>query len=111
MKIIVFGLVIDASAKLQSGLLYGNIYQVGNYDQCLNINKNPPNKSDNLVRGQYCTVMLFPTINSTTELSFLLNSDSVSSISAFSNTNATLKINSSYLTGLVFEKPNILPIL
>lgn len=39
----------DASAKLPSGLLNGNINQFGDFDQCLNVNS-----QQNGVIGKYC---------------------------------------------------------
>lgn len=41
--------MIDATAKVQAGILYGNIMHVGNYDECLAID----NKQH--VKGKYCT--------------------------------------------------------
>lgn len=39
----------DATGKLPSGILEGNIYSLGHFDQCLKI-KSPDNK----IQGQYC---------------------------------------------------------
>ncbi|PSN45482.1 hypothetical protein C0J52_08657 [Blattella germanica] len=41
--------MLDSSAKLQTGLLTGNLNFLGNYDECLNV-KNPE------FRGKYCLV-------------------------------------------------------
>lgn len=41
--------VYDASAKLPSGLLNGNINQFGDFDECLNVH----NPQDGLI-GRYC---------------------------------------------------------
>jgi hypothetical protein len=49
--------VLDASAKLNSGFLMGNIYSFGNYEQCLAINE-PVGGS--LIKGQYCNLFLEP---------------------------------------------------
>lgn len=45
-----FQIVLDASAKLPSGILNGNVNQYGDFDQCLSI-KNP-------VQGKYCLASL-----------------------------------------------------
>jgi hypothetical protein len=42
-------LVYDASAKVPSGILSGNINQYGNFDQCLSVNE-----PSNLFKGKYC---------------------------------------------------------
>ncbi|RZF42114.1 hypothetical protein LSTR_LSTR006707 [Laodelphax striatellus] len=39
----------DASAKLPSGLLNGNVNQLGDFDQCLSVHESEDN-----IRGQYC---------------------------------------------------------
>lgn len=49
----------DASAKLPSGILQGNINQYGDFDECLAINavfKNPKQKSEDSsgIQGKYC---------------------------------------------------------
>jgi hypothetical protein len=41
--------VYDASAKVPSGILSGNINQYGNFDQCLSVNE-----PSNLFKGKYC---------------------------------------------------------
>ncbi len=41
--------VYDATAKVPSGILSGNINQYGNFDQCLSVNA--PNK---VFQGKYC---------------------------------------------------------
>ncbi|KAG8329504.1 hypothetical protein J6590_084648 [Homalodisca vitripennis] len=44
----------DASAKLGSGILNGNINQFGDYDQCLSV------RHDQLgISGQYCLALIF----------------------------------------------------
>lgn len=42
-------LVYDASAKLPSGILNGNINQFGDFDQCLDVTSNQKD-----FQGQYC---------------------------------------------------------
>ncbi|KAK9886947.1 hypothetical protein WA026_019204 [Henosepilachna vigintioctopunctata] len=49
--------MIDASAKLEPGILVGNVNQIGNYDQCLDIEEETHNGS---ILGQYCTLMITP---------------------------------------------------
>lgn len=39
----------DANAKLSSGLLNGNINQIGDFDQCINTDA-----SDDQFQGKYC---------------------------------------------------------
>lgn len=45
--------VYDASAKLPSGILNGNVNQLGDFDLCLRSNS----KRDN-IKGQYCLAAL-----------------------------------------------------
>lgn len=47
--------VHDASGKLSSGVLNGNVNQFGDFDQCLSV-KVP----DNNLQGQYCLTYLQP---------------------------------------------------
>ena len=50
-------LVYDASAKLSAGLLHGSVNQLGDFDQCLNINA-PGDK----FKGQYCLAFIQPKV-------------------------------------------------
>ncbi|XP_060531731.1 O-acyltransferase like protein-like isoform X2 [Cylas formicarius] len=63
--------MLDASAKPQTGLLTGNIYQFGNFDECIAI------KADRgkygTIAGQYCTVFLVPSQNYSADYSRFLN--------------------------------------
>ncbi|XP_069691621.1 nose resistant to fluoxetine protein 6-like [Periplaneta americana] len=45
--------MVDASSKLQSGLLQGNVFHLGNYDECLDVEVNEQWGS---FVGQYCLV-------------------------------------------------------
>lgn len=56
-RILLFS-VHDASAKLPSGILNGNLNQFGDFDQCLNVAT-----SDNNIQGQYCLTFLQPTLS------------------------------------------------
>lgn len=56
--------MIDATAKLQSGLFEGNIRHIGNFDECLAIRKNVGNAT---IRGKYCTVLVTPSKHSSNE--------------------------------------------
>ncbi|KAG5865625.1 hypothetical protein JTB14_005030, partial [Gonioctena quinquepunctata] len=47
---------VDASAKINSGILLGHINMNGNYDQCIDISENRQN--DTVINGQYCTVFV-----------------------------------------------------
>ena len=49
--------VHDASAKLPSGILNGNLNQFGDFDQCLDVTT-----PDNNFQGQYCLTFLQPTV-------------------------------------------------
>lgn len=54
----------DSTAKLTSGILNGNINQVGDFDQCLRINVNVAdgdNDNEHRIRGQYCLAYMQPT--------------------------------------------------
>ncbi|CAH0560084.1 unnamed protein product [Brassicogethes aeneus] len=42
--------MLDASAKIPPGIFYGNVFSMGNYDQCLNVTGK--------IAGKYCTVAL-----------------------------------------------------
>ncbi|XP_017083961.2 nose resistant to fluoxetine protein 6-like [Drosophila eugracilis] len=44
--------MIDSWGSIPSGLLYGNFYDLGNYDECLNINKQI--SSSHSIQGKYC---------------------------------------------------------
>lgn len=44
--------VIDAWGKLPSGMMSGNSYALGNFDQCLSIEKSVTNAGT--IKGQYC---------------------------------------------------------
>jgi hypothetical protein len=48
-------LVHDATAKIPSGLLNGNLNQYGDYDQCLNVVADGEE-----FRGKYCIIYLQP---------------------------------------------------
>lgn len=59
--------VYDAAAKLPSGLLSGNINQLGNFDQCLNVqsanqqaNIASGHSAEDPVRGKYCLAYMQP---------------------------------------------------
>lgn len=57
----------DAAAKLPTGLLAGNINQLGNYDQCLRVHsgsaadEGDANDADP-VRGKYCLAYMQPIV-------------------------------------------------
>lgn len=56
-------LVLDANAKLPSGILSGNINQFGDFDECLSIDG--PNDE---FQGQYCLAYIQPTVTENHEL-------------------------------------------
>lgn len=45
--------MIDATAKPQAGILYGNILHVGNYDECIKVEKFV---NGTRILGKYCQV-------------------------------------------------------
>lgn len=47
--------MLDASAKLPSGILEGTLTELGNYDECLRITSGKLN-----IRGNYCTIQIKP---------------------------------------------------
>lgn len=47
--------MIDSWGKIPSGLMRGNFYELGNFEQCLNFNKKLPTPFGKL-EGQYCRV-------------------------------------------------------
>lgn len=47
----------DANARFTSGLLNGNVNQLGDFDQCLSVRM--PNDE---IRGKYCLAYLQPTV-------------------------------------------------
>ncbi|ALC49761.1 drd [Drosophila busckii] len=51
----------DASGKLNSGILNGNINQPGDFDQCLSIQQ-PGEDDNNMLRGQYCLAYAQPVL-------------------------------------------------
>lgn len=44
--------MLDASAKIPSGLLMGNIVELGNYDECIAVQGN--SSKGQIIRGQHC---------------------------------------------------------
>ncbi|XP_018573256.1 uncharacterized protein LOC108912502 [Anoplophora glabripennis] len=62
--------MLDASGKINSGFLKGNMYVVGNFDQCLSIHVE---KNDTVIDGQYCTVILQPSSRYSNDATVLLD--------------------------------------
>lgn len=54
--------MVDATAKLQSGILRGNIINFGDYDECLSVNSGEDDANERVV-GQYCLGQLNPPQN------------------------------------------------
>lgn len=52
--------VLDATAKIPSGLLQGNGIQLGNFDQCLEVRARVQLDTGSIVKiqGQYCLAMV-----------------------------------------------------
>lgn len=62
-------IVYDSSARISSGILNGNINQLGDFDQCLNV-LNP----DDEFQGKYCLAYLQPSVSdNSTYLKYLFN--------------------------------------
>lgn len=59
----------DASGKISSGVLNGNINQYGDYDQCLNVNvpttASSSSSNDPSLQGRYCLAGIQPSVAST----------------------------------------------
>lgn len=49
--------VVDATAKLQSGILRGNMINYGDFDECMSV-KSGGYFEDEVVEGQYCLAQL-----------------------------------------------------
>nr|CAD7256179.1 unnamed protein product [Timema shepardi] len=50
--------MLDATSKMPSGLLFGNIKDLGNYDECLAVRAFSEEENREDFRGQYCLVKL-----------------------------------------------------
>lgn len=60
MQIKFFIAVFDSSVKFPNGLLYGSLYQMGNYDECVSVEL--PEKK---IIGRYCLADVTIEANST----------------------------------------------
>lgn len=49
-------IVLDSWGKIPSGLLVGNAYDLGNFDECYDINYLPKNIQSGYIQGQYCLI-------------------------------------------------------
>lgn len=67
--------MLDATTKVQPGMLHGNILLFGNYDECLDIRYQLKKR---IIQGQYCSFYLEPKENSTHFFSNLLDLQKVS---------------------------------
>lgn len=50
--------VIDAWGKIPSGILSGNVYELGQFDECLSTDKPIENEETTVLKGQYCLAQL-----------------------------------------------------
>ncbi|XP_074037585.1 nose resistant to fluoxetine protein 6 isoform X1 [Leptinotarsa decemlineata] len=66
--------MVDASGKVSSGILAGNIYMTGSFDQCLEITES---KNDTMINGQYCTVSITTSKQNSGPFDFLLSTATV----------------------------------
>lgn len=57
--------MLDSTAKLQSGILYGNVLHMGNYDECLEVKEEV---NDTSISGKYCSVLFKQSSNDTHSL-------------------------------------------
>lgn len=57
----------DAWGKVPSGILAGNLYELGNFDQCLSIEQSVVNAGK--IRGQYCLAGLIVNVSNVEEQS------------------------------------------
>lgn len=55
--------MLDATAKPMSGFFAGNLQQIGNYDQCLDIKRKI--NDDQTIKGKYCTAGVYQANTST----------------------------------------------
>lgn len=53
-----FSTVIDSWAKIPPGLMTGNIWAFGNYDQCLAVNTKLPLPTLGTLEGKYCKALI-----------------------------------------------------
>ncbi|XP_019761705.1 nose resistant to fluoxetine protein 6 isoform X2 [Dendroctonus ponderosae] len=63
--------MLDASAKLQTGLYSFNIFHFGDFDGCLNIKEEKIGMG--IIEGKYCTAAVLPAQNSSSDLAQILN--------------------------------------
>lgn len=59
--------VVDAWGKVPSGILAGNMYELGNFDQCLSIEEAVENVGK--IQGQYCLAGLIINVSNINEVS------------------------------------------
>lgn len=50
--------MLDSSPKFPVGMRYGETYQMGNFDECVDVDFHDQNSSVN-VRGKYCMAEIF----------------------------------------------------
>ncbi|KAF7284842.1 hypothetical protein GWI33_021485 [Rhynchophorus ferrugineus] len=50
--------MFDASSKIQSGILYGNLFEFGNFKQCVSIHTKDTDSGS--LRGKHCTLKVYP---------------------------------------------------
>lgn len=47
-------LVFDSWAKFPAGILEGNLYEFGNFDECIAIKHETANRDIGVIQGHYC---------------------------------------------------------
>ena len=57
--------MFDAWTKFQSGVLYGNEIDFGNYDQCMEFKYDSNDTEIGLIRGKHCMIFYHSTPNVT----------------------------------------------
>lgn len=66
--------MLDASAKFNPGILSGNIFFLGNFDECIDIKYEHAN---GVIQGQYCTAVFNVRKNVTDSLANFLDLQTV----------------------------------
>lgn len=55
--------MIDSWTKFQAGVSYGNLVDLGNYDQCLDFKYRSSDENIGLIQGQHCLIYYHATPN------------------------------------------------
>lgn len=55
--------MLDSSAKFPEGMLSGNMYLLGNFDECISIRLNGEHLAVPRIQGKYCVLDVMPNGN------------------------------------------------